>query len=351
MAPRLAVVGAGAWGTALAVHLARAGHHPRLWVFEEELLALLRATRENAWYLPGVVLPEAVEPVGELGEAVAGADVVVVAVPSHVFREVVGRLAPCLGPRTMMVSATKGLEEATHRRMSEILEALLATHPAAVLSGPTFALEVARGQPAAAVIAAREPGLARALQVVLGTRAFRLYTQDDLVGVELGGALKNVVAVAAGIADGLRLGDSARAALLTRGLAEMTRLGVALGARAATFAGLAGLGDLVLTCTGDLSRNRRLGLALAQGMSLAAWQATTRAVAEGVRTARAAVALAGACGVAAPIAREVAAVLFEGKSPRAALEALLGREPRPEPEAAGEPVAPGAPEGEQRCGS
>ncbi len=334
-AGRLAVIGAGAWGTALAVHLARAGHAARLWVFESELLALLTKTGENPWYLPGVTLPEGVRPVGALAEAVAGADLVIVVVPSHGFRRVVTELAPHLAPTARVLSAAKGLEDERHARMSEILAAELpAPHRSriAVLSGPTFALEVAQGRPTAAVLAAADPALARDLQRALATPTFRLYTQTDVVGVELGGALKNVMAIAAGISDGLELGANARAALLTRGLAEITRLGVALGARPRTFAGLAGVGDLVLTCTGELSRNRRLGLALARGTSLAAWQAATRAVAEGVRTTAAALALARRVGVPVPITGEVAAVLFEGKSPREALTALLHRELRPEEE-------------------
>lgn len=332
---RLSVIGAGAWGTALAVHAARAGYAPTLWVFEPELLALLASTWENTWYLPGVRLPAAVRPVGSLAEATAGAELVVVALPSHVFRRVVTDLLPHLDPDARVLSVAKGLEEDRSRRMSEILSELLGPsgrHRIAVLSGPTFALEVAREQPTAAVLAAANAGLARELQHALATPSFRLYTQGDVIGVELGGALKNVVAVAAGISDGLELGDNARAALLTRGLAEMTRLGVSLGARPSTFAGLAGLGDLVLTCTGGLSRNRRLGLALAGGMSLTEWQATTRSVAEGVRTARAALALAAARDVATPITREVAAVLLEGKPPREALASLLSRDVRPENE-------------------
>lgn len=330
---RVAVVGAGAWGTALAVHLARAGYAPRLWVFEPELLGLVVGTRENPWYLPGVRLPDGVAPTGSVADAVDGAEVVVVAVPSHVFRAVAGSLGPHLAPGARVVSATKGIEEEGPRRMSEILAEVLppgARDRTAVVSGPTFAVEVAHGRPTAAVVASKHPDLARELQQALATAAFRLYTQSDVVGVELGGALKNVMAVAAGISDGLELGDNARAALLTRGLAEMTRLGASLGARAATFAGLAGLGDLILTCTGGLSRNRRLGLALGRGMSLAAWQATTRSVAEGVRTARAALALAEPLGVATPITREVGAVLFGAKEPRDALESLLGRDVRPE---------------------
>jgi glycerol-3-phosphate dehydrogenase (NAD(P)+) len=292
---RIAVIGAGAWGTALAIHAARAGHAVRLWVYEPELLALLAKTRENPWFLPGVSIPAAVRPVGSLAEAAADAGLVVVAVPSHVVRRVARDLAGHLAPGARVVSAAKGIEEERFARVSEILgEVLAAPHRdrVAVLSGPTFALEVAQGRPTAAVLAAADPDLARGLQQALATPAFRLYTQGDVTGVELGGALKNVIAIAAGISDGLDLGMNARAALLTRGLAEMSRLGVALGARAGTFAGLAGIGDLILTCTGALSRNRRLGLALAGGTSLAEWQAGTRSVAEGVPTTRAALALA-----------------------------------------------------------
>jgi glycerol-3-phosphate dehydrogenase (NAD(P)+) len=331
----VAVVGAGAWGTALALQITRAGHPVRLWVFEAELLDLVRGTRENPWYLPGIGLPDGVHPVGGLEEAVAGAAVVVVAVPSHVLRPVAVELGRYLRPDAVVVSAAKGLEEERLLRMTELLGETLpegVRRRIVAVSGPTFALEVGEARPTAAVLASPDAGLARGLQALLATPTFRLYTQTDVVGVELGGALKNVMAIAAGIADGLDLGANARAALLTRGLAEMTRLGVALGARPRTFAGLAGLGDLILTCTGALSRNRRLGLALAGGQSLEEWQAGTRSVAEGVRTARAAVALALRAGVAAPITEEVGAVLFQGKSPRDALTALLAREARPEEE-------------------
>ena len=331
----LAVVGAGAWGTALAVQAARAGFEPRLWVFEPELLEILGSTSENPWYLPGVKLIEAIRPVGDVGAAVKDAETVVIAVPSHVFRGVARALAPHLAAGARVVSAAKGLEEDRLARMSEILAEVLPPAHArrvAVLSGPTFAHEVGQGRPAAAVLASADGELARSLQAALATPTFRLYTQADVTGVELGGALKNVMAIATGIADGLDLGYNARAALLTRGLAEITRLGVALGARARTFAGLTGLGDLILTCTGELSRNRRLGLALARGQSLADWQAGTRSVAEGVRTARAALALARRAGVVAPVIAEVSAVLFERKAPREALLALLSRSARPEEE-------------------
>jgi glycerol-3-phosphate dehydrogenase (NAD(P)+) len=332
-AGRLAIVGAGAWGTALAVQATRAGFAPRLWVFEPELLQILRRSFENSWFLPGVRLPEAIEAHGDLATVVRDAETVVIAVPSHVFRGVARALAPHLASGTRVLSATKGLEEERLARMSEVLsEELPYAGPTAVLSGPTFALEVGHGRPTAAVLAAPDSELARSLQAALSTPTFRLYTQADVTGVELGGSLKNVMAIATGIADGLELGYNARAALLTRGLAEITRLGVALGARPRTFAGLAGLGDLILTCTGELSRNRRLGLALARGQSLAEWQASTRSVAEGVRTAQAGLALARRAGVDAPIIAEVAAVLFDRKAPREALLALLSRSARPEEE-------------------
>jgi glycerol-3-phosphate dehydrogenase (NAD(P)+) len=332
---RLAVVGAGAWGTALAVQAARAGYAPCHWVFEPELLEILRKSSENPWYLPGVRLPGTIEPLGDLGAAVGAAETVVIAVPSHVFRGVARAMAPHLAPGARVLSAAKGIEEDRLARMSEVLgEVLSPAHSGrmAVLSGPTFAHEVGQGRPTAAVLASPDRELARSLQAALATPTFRLYTQADVTGVELGGALKNVMAIATGIADGLEVGQNARAALLTRGLAEITRLGVALGAKARTFAGLAGLGDLILTCTGELSRNRRLGLALARGQSLAEWQAGTRSVAEGVRTARAALALARRAGVVTPVIEEVAAVLFERRAPREALLALLSRSARPEEE-------------------
>lgn len=335
-----AVIGAGAWGTALSLHLARLGRPVRLWVFEPELASLIQDRRENPWYLPGVRIPPEVSPTPSLEEAVAEASCLLLAVPSHVFGEVAARVLERAPEGAAVVSATKGLEEGSQRRMSEILETLTdGSRPVAVLSGPTFALEVARGLPTAAVLAARDRELAAGLQRSLSSPAFRLYTQTDLVGVELGGALKNVMAIAAGLSDGLELGANARAALLTRGLAELTRLGVALGARPATFAGLAGLGDLILTCTGQLSRNRRLGIELAQGKPLAEALGATRSVVEGVRTTAAALALGERHGVSLPITAEVGAVLFGGKPPREALMSLLARQVRPEeePDEAGGP--------------
>jgi glycerol-3-phosphate dehydrogenase (NAD(P)+) len=318
----VAVIGAGSWGTALAVHLGRQGARVRLAAREPEIVQGLREHRRNPWYLGDVEVPACVEPTGDAREAVTGAAVVVVAVPSEYFAATL----PALGPLDVpVVSATKGFDPVRHVRMTEVLSAQLPHAPVAALSGPTFAREVALARPTAAVIAARDERLAVDLQRRLGSRELRLYTNRDVVGVEVGGALKNVMAIATGIADGLGLGENARAALVTRGLAEMTRLAVALGAEPATLAGLAGLGDLVLTCTGSLSRNRALGMALARGESRAQVEAATRMVAEGVPTVRSALALALEHAVTLPICAQVGAVLFEGRAPAAALAALLER--------------------------
>jgi glycerol-3-phosphate dehydrogenase (NAD(P)+) len=327
---RIAVLGGGSWGTALAVHLARAGRTVRLWVREPDLCDLISARRENPWFLPGVQIPPAVAATVAAEEAVANADTVVVVVPSEFFGTVIDRVASALPGSRPIVSATKGLDPARHRRMTELLAEACPGAPVAALSGPTFAREVARGQPTAAVIACADDGLGRDLQATIGSREFRLYVNRDIVGVEIGGALKNVMAIATGLADGLGLGENARAALITRGLAEITRLGVALGASPSTFAGLAGIGDLVLTCTGSLSRNRALGLAMAAGRKRADVEAETRMIAEGVRTSRSALALARTVGVEMPICREVGAVLFDGKPAQDALGDLLGRELRRE---------------------
>jgi glycerol-3-phosphate dehydrogenase (NAD(P)+) len=326
----IAVIGGGSWGTALAVHLGRAGRAVRLWVREAELGDLIRMRRENPWFLPGIEIPRTVAATTDPEEALAGAEIVLMVVPSEFFGAVVGRVAGTLSGGRPIVSATKGLDPARHRRMTELLAETCPGAPVAALSGPTFAREVAEGRPTAAVIACADDGLGRDLQGALGSREFRLYANRDLVGVELAGALKNVMAIATGLADGLGLGENARAALITRGLAEIARLGVALGASPLTFAGLAGMGDLVLTCTGSLSRNRALGLAMAAGRKRAEVEAETRMIAEGVRTASSALALARAVDVDMPICREVGAVLFEDKPPRDALDGLLGRQLRRE---------------------
>ena len=318
----ITVLGAGSWGTALAIHLARGGEPVRLWARDPEVTAAIRSRRRNPWYLADVELPAAIEATSDAATALASSTLVIVAVPSEFFAATLARLEPV---RVPVVSATKGFEPGRHRRMSEVIAERWPGATVAVLSGPTFAREVALNQPTAAVLASRDDALAAELQRRLGSREFRLYTNRDVVGVEVGGAAKNVIALATGLADGLGLGENARAALVTRGLAEITRLAVALGGEPATLAGLAGLGDLVLTATGTLSRNRALGMALARGESRASAQRATRMVVEGVPTVASALALASRHGVVLPIAAEVAAVLFEGKSPADALASLLER--------------------------
>ena len=325
----IAIVGGGSWGTALGVHLARAGTTVRLWAREPEVVQGLRDARRNPWYLADVEVPPGIEATNDLGEAARGASLVVMVVPSEFFAPTLAALGP-VGDDVPILSATKGFDPERHLRMSEVIAARFPRARVAALSGPTFAREVALGLPTAAVIAARDDTLAAGLQRRLGTREFRLYASRDVIGVESGGALKNVMAIATGIADGLGLGENARAALVTRGLAEMTRLAVALGAQSATLAGLAGLGDLVLTCTGRLSRNRALGVELARGRSAAAVERETRMIAEGARTVRSALALARRTGVTLPICQEVGAVLFDAKAPAAALATLLERPPRRE---------------------
>ncbi|MGH7308122.1 MAG: NAD(P)H-dependent glycerol-3-phosphate dehydrogenase [Candidatus Rokuibacteriota bacterium] len=327
----LGVVGGGSWGTALAIHLARAGHAVRLWAREPEVVEGIRTARRNPFYLSDVECPPDITPTTDLPEALGEAAIVVVVVPSEFFGATLKSLGR-LPAGVPILSATKGLDPERHLRMTELVVEHFPQTPVAALSGPTFAREVALGRPTACVVAARDDGLARQLQAVLGTREFRLYTNRDVVGVEVGGALKNVIAIATGLADGLGLGENARAALVTRGLAEITRLAVALGGQARTLAGLAGLGDLVLTCTGSLSRNRALGVALARGQTQAAVEGETRMIAEGARTVASAVALAERHGVPLPICEEVAGVLLAGKPPREALAALLSRAARPEEE-------------------
>jgi glycerol-3-phosphate dehydrogenase (NAD(P)+) len=315
----ITIVGAGSWGTALAIHLARHGTPVRLCARSTDVVEGMRARRRNPGICPMLTCqrgssPQPMPPPRGL------ASLIVIAV-RRVLRRGPGQLGAVSAP---VVSATKGFDPVRHRRMSEVVAGRWPTAGVAVLSGPTFAREVALGQPTAAVIACRDDALAAELQRRLGSREFRLYTNRDVVGVEGGGALKNVIAVATGLADGLGLGENARAALITRGLAEITRLAVTLGGEPATLAGLAGLGDLVLTSTGTLSRNRALGMALARGESREGARQATRMVAEGVPTVRAALALAAQHGTTLPIATEVAAVLFDGKPPAEALASLLG---------------------------
>jgi glycerol-3-phosphate dehydrogenase (NAD(P)+) len=322
---RLAVLGGGSWGTALAAHLARSGHEVRLWMREAALARAINERRENAAYLPGIALPPGIDATTDLAAAVGAAETVLVVIPSEFCRPIYRELRPVARDGALLVSATKGIETGTLKRMSEVAAEETPGHPLAVVSGPSFALEVAQGQPTTVVVAAADLAVAEAVQRALSTRTFRAYSSDDVVGVELAGALKNVIAIAAGIVDGLGYGHNTVAALITRGLAEMTRLAVALGGRADTLSGLAGLGDLVLTCTGALSRNRRVGQALGAGRTLAEATAGTSMVAEGVRTTLAACALADRTGIEMPIARQMDSVMYHGKAPRDAVEELMLR--------------------------
>jgi glycerol-3-phosphate dehydrogenase (NAD(P)+) len=320
---KLAVIGGGAWGTALASHAVRAGLDTRIWVREPELVDAMSVRRENPLYLPGVELPPGMRPTASLADAVAEAETLVVAVPSEYCRATFAELAARAKRSAVLVSATKGLETDTLRRMSEVAAAEAPGRALAVLSGPSFAAEVARQLPTAVVVASADHALAERVQRALSTRSFRVYSSEDVAGVELAGAVKNVIAIAAGIVDGLGFGHNTVAALITRGLAEISRLAVALGGRPDTLAGLAGLGDLVLTCTGSLSRNRTVGQRLGRGQSLA--EAAAGIHPEGVRTTLATAALADRHGIDMPIVRQMKAVLYEGKPAREALEELMLR--------------------------
>jgi glycerol-3-phosphate dehydrogenase (NAD(P)+) len=322
----VAVVGGGSWGTALADLLAAKGEAVTLWAYEPEVAEEINRRHRNDLFLPEAPLTPTLQATNDVLAAVRDAELVVSAAPSHAVRRVMGAAAPGLKPGALVVSASKGLEAEGLKRMSEVLgDVLPAGTPVVALSGPTFAREVYERQPTAVAAASTSSDAARCAQQAFSTPTFRVYTNDDLVGVELGGALKNVIAIAAGILEGLGLGHNVRAALITRGLAEITRLGLALGARTATFAGLAGMGDLVLTATGPQSRNRSLGVELGKGRTLDEVMARRLSVAEGVGTTRAAVALSDRTGVELPIARQIHAVLFEGKPPRQAIGELMER--------------------------
>jgi glycerol-3-phosphate dehydrogenase (NAD(P)+) len=322
------VVGAGAWGTAFALHLARAGQGITLVPRRVEQARALAATRENADYLPGVALPPELRIDADLRGALAGAEVVLLACPSQALRETCGRVRAGFGvtPPRLAISLAKGLELGTHLRPSQVIAELLPGLAAGSLSGPTNAAEVARGLPAAMVLAAPAAGsAAQELQATLSSAALRVYTSEDLPGVEFGGCLKNIYAIAAGCCDGLRLGDNSRAALLTRALAEMVRVGVALGARPETFYGLSGFGDLVATCHGAWSRNRQFGHQIGEGRAVADLMAHRKTVVEGYKTTQSFHGLCVEKGIEAPILREMQAILFEGKAPASALNALMTR--------------------------
>jgi glycerol-3-phosphate dehydrogenase (NAD(P)+) len=324
----LAIMGAGGWGTALAIVLAPKCASIRLWVYEPDLAARLTLTRENDVFLPGVRVPEAVSVTTDMAAALAGAGVVLGVMPSRHARRLYAEMLPHLDPDMILVSATKGLEQGTLLRMSEVIEQVVRPRfepQIAVFSGPTFAREIAMGEPALVVVASRQPEVAQRIQRAFSGPTLRLYASADPTGVELGAALKNVIAIAAGACQGLGLGSNTRAALITRGLAEITRLAVAMGGEGRTLAGLAGLGDLVLTCTGDLSRNRMVGIELARGRTLAEITSSMRMVAEGVETCEAAVQLGEKFGVDLPIIQQMHAVLQGRKSPRQALADLMER--------------------------
>jgi glycerol-3-phosphate dehydrogenase (NAD(P)+) len=329
---QIAVIGAGAWGTAISVVLGRKGsHRVRLWAHEKEVREAIAQRRANEKFLPGQPIPDSVTATTSLAEALEGAHIVVSVMPSQHCRTLFEKMRPLLPPRALIVSATKGLEDSSLLRMTEIITQVLRAGDASAprvgaLSGPTFALEVARGDPTAITIASQDAELARTVQDEFSDPTFRVYTNADVVGVELGGALKNIIAIAAGICHGFGLGHNSVAALITRGLAEMTRLVVACGGRTETMAGLAGLGDLVLTCTGGLSRNRSVGVELGRGRKLAEIVAGMHgAVAEGIFTTTAAVGLARARGVEMPITEQMHAILSQGKAPREAIHELMTR--------------------------
>ena len=326
----MAVIGAGSWGTALAIHFARAGHRIRLWGRDRAQIEAMQRSRRNLRYLPQAEFPDALVAVADLAQALRGACDALVTVPSHAFRATLIGLEPHLGSATRIAWATKGFETATGLLPHQIVGEVFPGRPGAVLSGPTFAAEVGAGLPTAMTVASRDERFAKELVLRLSGPRFRAYTQSDIMGVEVGGAVKNVIAIGSGIADGMGFGANTRVALITRGLAEMMRLGVALGGQRETFMGLAGLGDLVLTCTDDQSRNRRLGLALGRGASLADAARDIHQVVEGVEAACAVRNVAERLGVEMPICREVYRIMHEGRPVREALQALMAREVRSE---------------------
>lgn len=326
---KIGVIGAGSWGTTLADMLARKGHETTLWAYEADLVQTMQQRRENDLYLPGFRLADTLGFSNDLAQTAAGKDLLLLVPPSQVMRSVMRQAAEHIAEQTLLVSAAKGIETDSLQTMSEVLEEVLppALHQQlAYLSGPSFAREVAAGMPTAVVVASRDISIAQQVQEAVSTEVFRAYTNTDILGVELGGALKNVIALAAGVADGLGFGHNSRAALITRGLAEMTRLGLAKGAQAATFAGLTGMGDLVLTCTGDLSRNRSVGIELGRGRKLAEILGGMKMVAEGVKTCQSTYQLAQKLGVEVPITEQMYRILYEDKDPRRAVSDLMARD-------------------------
>lgn len=328
---RITILGAGAWGTALAISLARrGGHHLCLWSHSPSLAEELNETGENLAYLPGFILPADIRVTSDLVEAIFEADFLLCVMPSQHLRGILSQIAPLLTRKQILLSASKGIEETTFLRMSQVI-ASLTNNPCAVLSGPSFAQEVAAGSPTAIVAASSDIHLAQTIQREFSSSTFRIYTNDDVVGVELGGALKNVIALASGVVKGLNLGHNSSAALITRGIAEITRLSIACGGRRQTLAGLSGIGDLVLTCTGELSRNRAVGIELGRGRPLDQILSSMGGkIAEGVRSTTAALGLAARYEVEMPIAAQVDAILHRGRQPSDAMRDLMSRPSRDE---------------------
>ncbi len=329
----IGVIGAGSWGTALAKMLAESGHDVTLWAHGAAVAHDIAVRGENATYLPGFPLPAALRATAELAEAAAAKDVLLSVSPSHVVREVMSEAWRHASGRPFIVTASKGIEEASLLTMAGVLEEIVGPEGAdrvCALSGPSFAREVAARMPTAVTIGARDHAVSAAVQQIFTTSYFRVYSSDDLIGIEIGGAVKNVIAIAAGVSDGLGFGSNTRAALITRGIAETARLGNAMGANPLTLLGLAGVGDLVLTCTGELSRNRTVGVRLGRGEALAAILGDMKMVAEGVKNTRSVRALAAKCGVEMPITEQMYAMLYENKPPRQVVTELMGRGLKPE---------------------
>jgi len=323
----IGVIGAGSWGTALSLLLAGKGHRVDLWVYEKDLCDAMNQERENRVYLPGFQLPNAIHPSHSLQEVVANKKIILVVVPTHVLRSTLNSVKAFIDPNCLIINASKGIENESLLPIHKVIEETLpAFDSLAVLSGPTFAREVAQENPSAIVAAAHRQDTAERVQALFNTDKLKVFTSTDLLGVEIGGALKNVIAIATGISDGLQLGFNTRAALINRGLVEITRIGTAMGARPETFAGLSGMGDLVLTCTGDLSRNRTVGLKLGQGLKLNEITASMKMVAEGVRTVTAAYQLKNKFDIQASIIEETYRVLHEGKAPQTTMRDLMNVE-------------------------
>ena len=326
---RIGVVGGGSWGTTMANHMALKGIDVDIWVREEDVYYQIKEKRINETFLPGIKLSNGLSPVQSFSEVSREKDLLLIAAPSHVFRNILTELSPFLSSSTPIVVATKGIENETLMTMSQIVKSVLPgdwDDYFACLSGPSFAREVSYKHPTVVTLASRNKELAKYLQELFSTDYFRVYTTQDVIGVELGGALKNVIAIAAGASDGLDFGYNARAALITRGLAEITRLGVSMGAKPLTFAGLAGMGDLILTCTGDLSRNRMVGLKIAEGLSTEEIISGMKMIAEGIKTCLSAYNLAKKMGIEMPITTEVYHIIYKGKDPRKAVKDLMTRE-------------------------